>query len=77
MAGPGCAELSSAQNTADALICCISFRANGDEASFPRGGASALTPLEYRQVRREAEESVLYGDDEVDDVDDKVVCSHG
>jgi hypothetical protein len=53
---------------------CVS--ADGDEVSFPRGGASALTPLEYRQVRREAEESVLYGDDEDDEVDKKVACSH-
>ena len=54
---------------------CVS--ADGDEVAVPRGGASALTPLEYRQVRREAEESVLYGDDEDDEVDKKVACSHG
>lgn len=32
-----------------------------EEASFPRGGASALTPLELKQVANEAASDVLFG----------------
>ena len=32
-----------------------------DVADFPRGGASALTPLEARKVRDAAEKDVLFG----------------
>ncbi|KAF2225867.1 hypothetical protein BDZ85DRAFT_213447 [Elsinoe ampelina] len=51
----------------------------GEDRSFPRGGASVLTPLEQRQVKADAERDVLfeeagkskvvreeYGEDEVD-----------
>ena len=31
------------------------------EEDFPRGGASALTPLEVRKIKHEAEEDVLFG----------------
>jgi hypothetical protein len=31
------------------------------EADFPRGGASALSPLEVRRIRQEAEKDVLFG----------------
>ncbi|KAI9667406.1 MAG: rRNA biogenesis protein rrp5 [Bathelium mastoideum] len=31
-----------------------------DERSFPRGGASALTPLEHKQIQIEAERDVLF-----------------
>ncbi|SCU84507.1 LAFA_0D10330g1_1 [Lachancea sp. 'fantastica'] len=33
---------------------------NSDEASFPRGGSSALTPLELKQVANEAASDVLF-----------------
>ncbi|XP_068709241.1 protein RRP5 homolog [Montipora foliosa] len=32
-----------------------------EEEDFPRGGASALTPLEVRKIRNEAEKDVLFG----------------
>ena len=31
------------------------------EEDFPRGGASALTPLEVRNIKHEAEKDVLFG----------------
>lgn len=31
-----------------------------DEGSFPRGGASALTPLEFKQISNEAARDVLF-----------------
>lgn len=34
--------------------------ANGEEAAFPRGGASILTPLERKQIHIEAERDVLF-----------------
>ncbi|CUS20315.1 LAQU0S01e03840g1_1 [Lachancea quebecensis] len=34
---------------------------SAEEASFPRGGASALTPLELKQVANEAASDVLFG----------------
>jgi len=34
-----------------------------EEVSFPRGGASALTPLELKQVANEAANDVLFGND--------------
>lgn len=36
---------------------------NTEEVSFPRGGASALTPLELKQVANEAANDVLFGND--------------
>lgn len=36
-----------------------------EETSFPRGGASALTPLELKQVANEAANDVLFGNDKV------------
>lgn len=36
-----------------------------EEVSFPRGGASALTPLELKQVANEAASDVLFGNDKV------------
>lgn len=33
-----------------------------EEKSFPRGGASALTPLEHRQIQIEATKDVLFGE---------------
>ncbi|SMN20529.1 similar to Saccharomyces cerevisiae YMR229C RRP5 RNA binding protein with preference for single stranded tracts of U's involved in synthesis of both 18S and 5.8S rRNAs [Maudiozyma saulgeensis] len=36
---------------------------NTEEVSFPRGGASALTPLELKQVANEAASDVLFGND--------------
>ncbi|EWC48211.1 hypothetical protein DRE_02315 [Drechslerella stenobrocha 248] len=35
-------------------------RSNKEEPSFPRGGASALTPLEYKEVVNEAAREVLF-----------------
>ncbi|KAK6536454.1 rRNA biogenesis protein rrp5 [Arthrobotrys megalospora] len=35
-------------------------KSNKDEPSFPRGGASALTPLEYKEVVNEATREVLF-----------------
>jgi rRNA biogenesis protein RRP5 len=32
----------------------------GEEAAFPRGGASILTPLEHKQIHIEAERDVLF-----------------
>ncbi|GAM88985.1 hypothetical protein ANO11243_070190 [Dothideomycetidae sp. 11243] len=34
----------------------------GEERSFPRGGASVLTPLEQRQIKAEADRDVLFED---------------
>jgi rRNA biogenesis protein RRP5 len=34
--------------------------AKGEEAAFPRGGASILTPLEHKQIRIEVERDVLF-----------------
>ena len=48
-----------------------------EERSFPRGGASVLTPLEHKQIQNEATRDVLFeqsnkkaakGDDSDDDV---------
>ena len=36
-------------------------RGTVQEEDFPRGGASALTPLEVRKIKHEAEEDVLFG----------------
>ncbi|CAI4048739.1 Rrp5p SKDI_13G3590 [Saccharomyces kudriavzevii IFO 1802] len=36
---------------------------NTEEVSFPRGGASALTPLELKQVANEAANDVLFGNE--------------
>ncbi|EDO17868.1 hypothetical protein Kpol_1043p58 [Vanderwaltozyma polyspora DSM 70294] len=36
---------------------------NADEVSFPRGGASALTPLELKQVANEAANDVLFANE--------------
>ncbi|KAJ3286606.1 hypothetical protein HK104_008958, partial [Borealophlyctis nickersoniae] len=41
---------------------------NALEESFPRGGASALTPLEYREVVDQAKQDVLF--EQIDTVDD-------
>lgn len=38
---------------------------NTEEVSFPRGGASALTPLELKQVANEAASDVLFGNESV------------
>ncbi|QHS75500.1 Rrp5p [Saccharomyces paradoxus] len=38
---------------------------NTEEVSFPRGGASALTPLELKQVANEAASDVLFGNENV------------
>lgn len=32
-----------------------------EEEDFPRGGASALSPLEVRKIKNEAEKDVLFG----------------
>jgi len=32
-----------------------------EEEDFPRGGASALSPLEVRKIKHEAERDVLFG----------------
>ena len=32
-----------------------------EEEDFPRGGASALSPLEVRKIKEEAEKDVLFG----------------
>jgi len=32
-----------------------------EEVDFPRGGASALSPLEVRRIKHEAEKDVLFG----------------
>lgn len=32
-----------------------------DEEDFPRGGAHALTPLEIREAKNEAEKDILFG----------------
>ena len=31
-----------------------------EEPSFPRGGASVLTPLEHKQIQRQAQQDVLF-----------------
>jgi len=33
---------------------------NDEDEDFPRGGSVGLTPLEYREVQREAERDVLF-----------------
>lgn len=35
-------------------------KARGEEAAFPRGGASVLTPLEHKQIQIEATRDVLF-----------------
>ena len=38
------------------------FHSRGaEEEDFPRGGASALSPLEVRKIKNEAEKDVLFG----------------
>ena len=32
-----------------------------EEEDFPRGGASALSPLEVRKIKEKAEKDVLFG----------------
>lgn len=32
-----------------------------EEEDFPRGGASALSPLEVRKIKHEAERDILFG----------------
>ena len=34
---------------------------HAEEEDFPRGGASALSPLEVRKIKNEAEKDVLFG----------------
>ncbi|AAS53937.2 AFR566Cp [Eremothecium gossypii ATCC 10895] len=41
-----------------------SVLASGGDVAFPRGGASALTPLELKQVANEAASDVLFGRDD-------------
>lgn len=43
---------------------------NTAEVSFPRGGGSALTPLELKKVANEAASEVLFGDKADDDSED-------
>ena len=43
---------------------------SGEEMSFPRGGASALTPLELKQVANEAANDVLFGGKSSENVDE-------
>lgn len=43
---------------------------SGEEMSFPRGGASALTPLELKQVANEAANDVLFGGKSSEKVDE-------
>ena len=50
---------------------------NDDEAPFPRGGGSALTPLEHRQVAQQAKEDALFGEGEGSGSDDDVAGSAG
>ncbi|CAI4048970.1 hypothetical protein N7582_004532 [Saccharomyces uvarum] len=50
-------EDSTKQPSASSLI------RNTEEVSFPRGGASALTPLELKQVANEAASDVLFGNE--------------
>ncbi|KAJ2823321.1 rRNA biogenesis protein rrp5, partial [Coemansia erecta] len=46
-------------------------KAAPEAVDFPRGGASGLTPLEFREVSRQAEQEVLFSDGVTDDRTDK------
>ncbi|EPS42394.1 hypothetical protein H072_3572 [Dactylellina haptotyla CBS 200.50] len=50
----------AAPKPVDAPIQSTLRKSNKEEASFPRGGASALTPLEYKEVVNEATREVLF-----------------
>ncbi|KAK6363228.1 rRNA biogenesis protein rrp5 [Orbilia blumenaviensis] len=58
---PAQQQQKPAAAAAEALTTQSSLRkSNKDEPSFPRGGASALTPLEYKEVVNEATREVLF-----------------
>ncbi|KAJ2276103.1 rRNA biogenesis protein rrp5, partial [Coemansia sp. RSA 451] len=46
-------------------------RSASETVDFPRGGASGLTPLEFREVSRQAEQEVLFSDGVTGDQSDK------
>lgn len=59
---PGKSPISapSSSSSAPAVVLSALRAVRNEEESFPRGGASALTPLEFKQISNEAAKDVLF-----------------
>lgn len=59
---PGKSPISapSSSSSAPAVVPSALRAVRNEEESFPRGGASALTPLEFKQISNEAARDVLF-----------------